>query len=218
LRRQVLVNGGTGVIGGAIVAELKRLDFDVTSRGKTQIQEGWDCDNPWGMVCAFGTYGPKGKFADLNLGQWLHSFVVNLHMQVAQVHAFANKLNGRPGRIVLLSGAGIGSGKHPAERTAYTVCKGALVHFVEAVAPEMPNIAINAVAPGAVKSRLNPDPVDPVSPELCARMVGWLMTGKNVPTGRLFAAKHDQHLTDDSPLIHWDANYHRQRTDLGTMY
>lgn len=218
MKRQVLVNGGTGIIGSAIVKKLRELDFDITSRGRPDrgsngIQQDWPADNPWGMVCAFGNYGPKGKFADINLGVWLQSFVVNLHMQVAQVHAFANKLNGAPGRIVMLSGAGIGSGNHPAERSAYTVCKGAIVHFVEAVAIEMPNIAINCVAPGAVKSKMNPDPIDAVSPTLCAELVGWLMIKDNAPSGRTFAAKHEDGADVDDALR--DPSAYRMYRSLG---
>ncbi len=214
--KSVLVLGGTGTIGQAIAGELTSLGLAVTVRGRTRLHDEWEPeDEPWGLVCAFGNYGPKGKFADMEVGEWL-SWSVNLFQPIGAVHKFVRMMNGRPGRIVLLSGAGIGSGKHPEERTSYTVAKGALVHFVEAIAPELPNIAINAVAPGAVKSKLNPDPVDPVSPELCAKMVGWLMMGKHVPSGRTFSARHDTQGMIDGALM--DGSLGTLRRVTGEMH
>lgn len=179
--------------------ELERLGIYVCKFGR-RIPPLWNWpEDHSGLVVCCGSYGPKGDFSQISTDEWRAHFETNLLGQLEDVRRFIRMLDGRPGRIVLMSGAGIGSGNHPAHRVPYTVCKAALVHFVEAVAPELPNVAINAVAPGPVLSKMTEgelDPKDAVSPELCAKFVGWLMTDERAAklSGRLFSVRYDQEI------------------------
>ena len=205
--------GASGAIGAAVCVELEQCS---TGHNRKDLMPwrmnrpgGLWPDTPIGLVCAFGDYGPHGSFSAANLDEWSESFGLNFFAQIAEVQKFMYMLGNRPGRVVLMSGAGIGSPKHPPLRSAYTVCKAAIAHFVEAVAPEMPNIAINAVAPGSVKSKMNPDGEG--TPDAAAKMIGWLMSAPEAQqiTGRLLSAKWDELPIDPELLQEHDYRLRR---------
>lgn len=194
----IIVLGASGTIGTAVANELERLGANPWRSSRRGLE--WP-DRPVGLVSCFGDYGPRGQFSHVSVDEWRSCFETNFFAQLEEVKRFTGMLDGRHGRVVLMSGGGIGTARHPWNRVAYTACKGALVHFVEAVATELPNIAINAVAPGPVLSKMTNgelDPRDAISPEYCAKLVGWLMTSERAATisGRLLSARYDQAVAD----------------------
>ena len=190
---------------------------------------------PYALICTAGNYGAGGNFAELEFSAWQNSFTFNFFSPAAMVHAFANGIRKRglkEGRIVLLSGAGVGSSRSFAGASSYSGNKAALTHFVEAIAPELQplGISINAVAPGAVVSKLTDEIIAAggnygreaqamkenkkgVPPELPADFVAMLLTeGPRAVTGRLLSARFDREMVEKSPAkVQESADLYRLR-------
>lgn len=190
MTKDVLVLGSSGTIGGAVVTELIRAGATVHTPGR-DFQ--WKPVNPWGLVVCFGSYGPKGKLVDVKANEIYQSLFLNVFTQMIQVREFLRLLDGRPGRIVLMGGAGVGSGNLPEERSSYVAAKHAIVGFVEAMSKELHGrVLINAVAPGPVKSKMTADDVrdDWVEPTLAASLVADLIMDEKIQlTGKLWSAR-----------------------------
>lgn len=97
--------------------------------------------------------GPVGTLADVTADHWAHTLDVNVLGAVHTTMAFEHQLrrSGR-GRVVNLSGGGVG-GPRPMRRTsAYVVSKAAVVALTEMLASDFEGsaVTINAVAPGAL--------------------------------------------------------------------
>lgn len=107
------------------------------------------------LVCNAGVYGPLGRLEDVAWAEWEEAVSVNLF---GVVHCMRAVLPGmrsrRKGKIVVLSGGGATA---PLPRiTAYAASKAAVVRLVESLALEVQDdgIDINAIAPGALDTRL----------------------------------------------------------------
>ena len=107
------------------------------------------------LVNNAGIYGPKGNIDDIDLHDWKYCLDVNL---IGSVNAMRYSLpvmkKNKNGKIIQLSGGGA---TNPMPNlTAYAVSKAAIVRFVESVALEVReyNVFINAIAPGALNTRL----------------------------------------------------------------
>jgi NAD(P)-dependent dehydrogenase (short-subunit alcohol dehydrogenase family) len=96
--------------------------------------------------------GPVGVLAATDPARWTHTLEVNVAGTANVVRCVVPSMIERGhGRIVTLSGGGVG-GPRPAERvSAYVASKAAVIALTEAVAHELPaGVTINAIAPGAV--------------------------------------------------------------------
>lgn len=191
MTKDVLVLGSSGTIGGACVTALIKAGATVHTPGRNFK---WSPVNPWGLVCCMGSYGPKGKLAEVEASEIYQSLMLNVFTQMVQVREFIKLLDGRPGRIVLMSGGGVGSGKYPAERSSYVAAKHAIVGFVEAMGQELgERVLINAVGPGPVKSKMTADDMrdDWVEPTVAAELIADLVMGDyHWPyTGKLWSAR-----------------------------
>lgn len=108
-----------------------------------------------GIVNSAGVYGPIGLAEDVNLAEWIQAVRINLLGTVlvcrAALRIFRKQ---RYGKIVNLSGGGATA---PMPRfSAYAASKAAVVRFTETLAEETRDarIDVNAVAPGALNTRL----------------------------------------------------------------
>jgi len=194
--------------------------------------------HPYGLICNAGDLGELGPFLKLDFNQWMESFQRNFLGHAAMIHAFVagfyeKGLKG--GRIVALSGAGLGGNSLFANVTSYSTAKAALTHLTEALAPELEplNMTINAIAPGAVLSGFTEQAIQAgeerigdyatkarqcketggVSPELTAELVAFLMgpLGGKI-TGRLLSARFDrERLRRDAHRIAENPNLYRLR-------
>ncbi len=107
------------------------------------------------LVNAAGIYGPIGPLAENDLNEWVQAIEVNLlgtlfAMRAALPHMLAR----RKGVVVNFSGGGAVS---PFPRfSAYATSKAAVVRLTETLAEEVKDsgIRVNAIAPGAVNTRL----------------------------------------------------------------
>jgi 3-oxoacyl-[acyl-carrier protein] reductase len=96
--------------------------------------------------------GPVGTVSDVDADRWLDTLRINVGGAFHMIRAVVPGMTARrSGRILTLSGAGIGGPRLPERLSAYVASKAAVVAFTEVVAKELPpGVTINAVAPGAV--------------------------------------------------------------------
>ena len=118
------------------------------------------------LVNNAGVYGPKGPIEDVAWDEWDQAIRVNLLGSVLCCRAVLPnfRANGY-GKIIQLSGGGATS---PLPRlSAYAASKAAVVRFAETLAEEVrgTGIDVNAVAPGALNTRLLDEVLD-AGPEL----------------------------------------------------
>ena len=166
------------------------------------------------LVNAAGVYGPIGPMWDVDVDEWMHAMQINLFGTFLCCHAvLPHMIERHQGRIINFSGGGATS---PLPRfTAYGVSKTAIVRLTETLAEEVKefNIQVNAIAPGAVDTRLQDQVLAAggragalfgyirklretgeggVPRELTAGLVGFLASdASNGLTGKLIAAPYD---------------------------
>jgi NAD(P)-dependent dehydrogenase (short-subunit alcohol dehydrogenase family) len=108
-----------------------------------------------GLVNNAGVYGPKGPFEETDWGQWVRAIEINLFGTALPCRAAIPIFRRRGyGKIVNLSGGGA-TAPLPF-LSAYAASKAAVVRLTETLAHETAGagVDINAVAPGALNTRL----------------------------------------------------------------
>jgi len=132
----------------SVPAQVRRLvDASVTAFGGLEI-----------VVCNAAVHGPKGPVQDADWAEWSRAIEVNLLGTVLLCRAaLAHFLPRRYGKILLLSGGG--ATRPRPYLSAYAASKAAVVRFGETLAEEVKEsgIDVNAVAPGALRTRLLDD-------------------------------------------------------------
>ena len=107
------------------------------------------------LVNCAGIYGPIGLITDVDYDKWTETININLYGTFLCMKAvLPTMIKNRKGKIINFSGGGATS---PFPRfSAYAVSKAAVVGLTETIAEEVKeyNIDVNAIAPGAVNTRL----------------------------------------------------------------
>jgi 3-oxoacyl-[acyl-carrier protein] reductase len=107
------------------------------------------------LVNAAGTYGPIGRVWEVDAKEWANTFSVNLFGPFLLCQSvLPHMIRAGRGKIINFSGGGATS---PLCRfSAYGVSKAAVVRLTETLAEEVKefNIQVNAIAPGAVDTKL----------------------------------------------------------------
>jgi NAD(P)-dependent dehydrogenase (short-subunit alcohol dehydrogenase family) len=110
------------------------------------------------LVNNAGVYGPLGPIEEIDWNAWVRAIEINLFGSILMCRALLPHFKAhRYGKIVQLSGGGAAN---PLPRiSAYAVSKGAIVRFAETLAEEVreDGIDVNAIAPGALNTRLLDD-------------------------------------------------------------
>jgi 3-oxoacyl-[acyl-carrier protein] reductase len=117
------------------------------------------------LVNNAGVYGPMGRLEETDVGDWVQALGVNLFGTVYCCHAVLPGMRRAGyGKIINLSGGGA-TAPLP-HLSSYAAAKAAVVRLTETLALEAAeaNIDINAVAPGALATRLL-DAVTDAGPE-----------------------------------------------------
>lgn len=113
------------------------------------------------LVSNAGVYGPMGPIEEVSWEDWSQAIAINLMGTVLACRAVLPGFKAqRHGKIVLLSGGG--ATKPMPLLSAYAASKAAVVRFGETLAEEVRDfgIDVNAVAPGALNTRLLDDVLD----------------------------------------------------------
>jgi NAD(P)-dependent dehydrogenase (short-subunit alcohol dehydrogenase family) len=142
----------------AITPKAEAFETDVTS--ETKVKSAVDSAlRTFGTVdilvnCA-GIYGPIGFVTDIDSEKWLETININLYGTFLYIKAVLPvMIKNKKGKIINMSGGGATS---PFPRfSAYSASKAAVVRLTETLAEEVKgyNIDINAIAPGAVNTRM----------------------------------------------------------------
>jgi len=107
------------------------------------------------LVNNAGVYGPKGAIDEIDWAEWLRAIEINLMGSVLAFRAVLPVFKAQgAGAIIQLSGGGA---TNPLPFiSAYAASKAAIVRLVETVAQEVHEhgISINAIAPGALNTRM----------------------------------------------------------------
>ena len=107
------------------------------------------------LVCNAGVYGPKGPLQDVDWMEWSDAIGINLMgVALACRGVLPHFLQRRRGKILVLSGGG--ATKPLPNLSAYAASKAAVVRLTETLAEEVrgAGIDVNAIAPGALNTRL----------------------------------------------------------------
>lgn len=134
---------------------------DVSKEGDciaTADQAFAELDNPCILVNNAGVYGPFGTIEDNDWAEWVKAIEINLFGTVLMCRAFLPHMRAASyGKIINLSGGGATA---PLPRiSSYAASKAAVVRFTETLAEETrgTGIDVNAIAPGALNTRLMDD-------------------------------------------------------------
>jgi NAD(P)-dependent dehydrogenase (short-subunit alcohol dehydrogenase family) len=113
------------------------------------------------LVSNAGIYGPKGQISDVDWNEWVRAIEINLLGSVLIARAIVPQLRrmGR-GKIIQLSGGGATSPLPGL--SAYAASKAGIVRFMETLALELreDRIDVNAIAPGALNTRMLDEVID----------------------------------------------------------
>jgi NAD(P)-dependent dehydrogenase (short-subunit alcohol dehydrogenase family) len=144
----------TGQVIRARAADVSRPD-DVTALVDFAVSE---LPNFSGLVNCAAITGPTGLLEEADVQQWISTIQVNLIGTMLMCRAVIPHFRKQVfGRIINFSGGGATS---PRPRfSAYAVAKTAVVRLTETLAQELndTNICVNAIAPGAVNTRMLDD-------------------------------------------------------------
>jgi NAD(P)-dependent dehydrogenase (short-subunit alcohol dehydrogenase family) len=136
------------------VADVSR-ESDCNSTAAQALAE---LGNPCVLVNNAGVYGPFGLVEDNDWAEWVKAIEINLFGTILMCRAFLPHMRAaRYGKIINLSGGGATA---PLPRiSSYAASKAAVVRFSETLAEETRDagIDVNAIAPGALNTRLMDD-------------------------------------------------------------
>lgn len=107
------------------------------------------------LVNNAGVYGPMGPIETIDWEEWARAVQINLHGSVLMCRALVPHMKTRRyGKIIQVSGGGATAPL--ANISAYAASKAAVVRFAETLAVEVRawHIDVNAIAPGALNTRM----------------------------------------------------------------
>ena len=128
--------------------------WDAVERAARQVDAAWAHVD--GLVTCAGLQGEIGRAVSADPVRWGATVRANLDGTFHAVRAFHALLSRAPRRAKIVCFSGGGATKARARFSAYGVAKTAVVRLVETIAEEEKAAAldINAVAPGAINTRL----------------------------------------------------------------
>lgn len=124
--------------------------FDVSD------EQGWqtvEVEELHGLVCAAAVMEPIGPVGGYAPAEFRRTLDVNVVGTLLAVHSTLGALNRAGGAVVTFAGGGA-TGPLP-RFDAYAASKAAVVRLTENLATSLAPVAINAVAPGLVATRLH---------------------------------------------------------------
>lgn len=140
-------------------------------------------------VANAAVFGPVGPLDTVDMSEWMHTLAVDVGGVANVAHSAVPVMRRQGfGRLLALSGGGVGGPRPLAMASAYAASKAAVCVLMEALALELEGTGVtaNAVAPGAVPTGF---------------MDGALVAGAEVAGDVLFAAASDRTPPDMSGLL-----------------
>jgi 3-oxoacyl-[acyl-carrier protein] reductase len=118
------------------------------------------------LVNNAGIHGPVGPLQDTDVSHWMRTFQVNVLGAVLCCRAVLPvMLQQNRGKIINMTGGGVGLVSGTAYRTAYHVSKAAIIRLTEDLPLELAgsNIQVNVMGPGSHRTRLVEEMLDGVA-------------------------------------------------------
>jgi 3-oxoacyl-[acyl-carrier protein] reductase len=109
------------------------------------------------LVNNAGIHGPVGPLQDTDVSHWIRTFQVNVFGAVLCCRAVLPvMLQQNRGKIINMTGGGVGLVSGTAYRTAYNASKAAIIRLTEDLPLELAgtNIQVNVMGPGSHRTRL----------------------------------------------------------------
>jgi NAD(P)-dependent dehydrogenase (short-subunit alcohol dehydrogenase family) len=182
------------------------------------------------LVNNAGVYGPLGPTESVPLAEWTRAIEINLLGVLLPCRALIPhfKAAGR-GKIIIISGGGA---TNPLPNiSAYAASKAAVVRLMETLSEELKahRIDVNAVAPGALKTRMMQEVLDAgpekVGAAFYAKNVKWTEDGATPPTlaanlCAYLASSESDGVTGRLISAQWDPwkTLHTHRDEFGDIY
>jgi NAD(P)-dependent dehydrogenase (short-subunit alcohol dehydrogenase family) len=137
-------------------------------RAAREIGAAWN--HVEGLVCCAGSQGEVGPAVRADPARWSATVHANLDGTFNAIRAFYALLARAPRRSKVICFSGGGATKPRANFSAYGVAKTGIVRLVETIAEEESQapLDINAVAPGAIATRLT-DEVIALGPDVAGQ-------------------------------------------------
>ena len=135
-------------------------DWDSLAGVVTEIGKDWNGIDA--LICCAGVVTPIGPAMQADPRQWSDAVRINLDGTFFSIRAFFHLLKKASSRPKVLCFSGGGATGPRANFTAYASAKSGLVRLVETLSVEWANdpIDINAIAPGAIPTRMTQVVVD----------------------------------------------------------
>ena len=184
------------------------------------------------LVICPGTMEPIGPLAEVDIEAWRHSVSVNFLAQVELVQRLLprRRAAGSPSVIFF---AGGGTNSAPANYSAYTVAKIALIKTVELLDAELPECRFSILGPGWVKTRIHQETLAAgaaageayrhtlerlesgegfTTPERILEFCDWIIASpREVVGGRNFSIVHDRNGAELSERLRQDRDAYKLR-------
>jgi 3-oxoacyl-[acyl-carrier protein] reductase len=196
---------------------------------------------PTALICNAAILGPIGRFEDCSEDEWNQAIAINLLGVANSIRVFLPEIEKSPqGRIVVMSGGGVGGPSPLTRSSAYTTSKSALGGLVESIANDLldSSTTINLVAPGSVATgfmrgvldagkfragtelfddaqRRDDDPSDEIPIGLVELLEFLLSTNSSHVRGRLLSARWEtpRQLGPNSPVSYDPDLFKMRRID-----
>src|ERR1700730_2024418 len=196
MKPNAVVTGGSGGIGSAIVGELRRRGFEVTSLSR---REGCDVSDERQVKRAFSRLETldvlvncaavlvKRPLVELSASDWDEQLRAGLRGAFLCSREAFRLMGNKGGSIVMVSSlSGVAGAEKFPGMAAYVAAKSGLAGLTEGLAVEgRPlGIRVNAVSPGAIDTpmlKLSGVPGRRFAPAEVARIVGWLASADSAP-------------------------------------
>ncbi len=182
------------------------------------------------LVNNAGVYGPLGPTESVPLDEWRHAIEINLLGVLLPCRAFIPhfKAAGR-GKIIIISGGGA---TNPLPNiSSYAASKAAVVRLMETLSEELKphHIDVNAVAPGALKTRMMEEVIaagpEKVGAAFFAKNVKWAEDGATPPAlaanlCAYLASTESDGVTGRLISAQWDPwkTLHTHKDEFGDIY
>lgn len=198
--RLVVVTGGLGALGGAVVQALGAAGYDprvpgleVDLREEDQVEAWYGALGraPWASVHLVGGFA-MGPLRDAPLAAWRTMLDLNATTAFLCCRAAARRM--REGAIVNVAARAAVEPRTGAGMAAYTASKATVAALSVALADELAPIRVNAIAPGTMDTPANRaamptvDPATWMPPAAVAALVVHLIAPDNPLTGAVIPA------------------------------
>jgi 3-oxoacyl-[acyl-carrier protein] reductase len=160
-------------------AEFRRLDVTDTAAADALLADVIAQRGGLDVIVANAGIARKVPLAEMTDAKWAETLETNLTGMLRVIRPAAGSLKTRPGSAIICISSIVGQSLGWPEHVQYTTAKAGVVGLVRGLALELaPDVRVNGIAPGFVRTAQILDPVNSLGPE------GLLAVEPSVPLKR----------------------------------